>query len=73
MTRRKKVRDLFSTELLPANLVFYSRGGCHLCITQEHMDLRVGPGGSRSLIFAVDSNRDDGRISFESNLYRSWS
>lgn len=65
------VHDVFSTELLPANRLFNSRWVSRLRSTQGHVVVRVSPGGSHYRIFVVDSNLEDGQISFASNLYRS--
>jgi hypothetical protein len=66
-----KIRDVFSTELLPANKLFNSRWVRQLRSAQGHVVVRVEPGGSHYRIFAVDSTQEDGTISFASNLYRS--
>lgn len=66
-----KVRDVFSTELLPANRLFNSRWAGMLRSTQGHVVVRVEPGGSHYRIFAVNSIQEDGPISFASKLYRS--
>jgi len=67
----EKIRDVFSTELLPANRLFNSRWAGMLRSAQGHVVVRVEPGGAHFRIFAVESNCEDGRISFASNLYRS--
>jgi glyoxylase-like metal-dependent hydrolase (beta-lactamase superfamily II) len=66
-----KIRDVFSTELLPANRLFNSRWVRQLRSTQGHVTVRVQPGGLHYRIFAVDITQEDGSISFASNLYRS--
>jgi hypothetical protein len=55
-------RDVFATEMLPANRQFNSRWAAQMKSTQGHIVVRVAAGGATYRIFVCDSTREFGPV-----------
>jgi beta-lactamase superfamily II metal-dependent hydrolase len=65
-----KPRDVFATEMLPANRFFNSRWIDKMQSTQGHIIVRVAPDGKSYRVFVTDSTIENGPILLQRGPYR---
>lgn len=65
----QKLRDVFSTELLPANRLFNDRWTSELRGTQGHVVVRVAADRAAFRVFVLDSTRENGPVVSASGPY----